>query len=132
MAQRSRTTSPPATQPKPGSQLPERVLEGTYANYFEIGQNLFEFVADFGQLYPDARMPVMHSRIVFGPAYAKRFLEVLLAAIESYEERFGHLPDDLATDSAISQTAPARSPGHPGQGGRRMSARSTKRERWTR
>jgi hypothetical protein len=101
-------SEPPVTRPEPAAQRPERVLEGTYANYFEIGQNVFEFVADFGQLYPDARVPVMHSRIILGPAYAKRFLEVLLNAIESYERRFGRIPEDLEVGIAVNGTVPER------------------------
>jgi uncharacterized protein DUF3467 len=72
-------------------------MEGRYANYFEIGHNVFEFVLDFGQLYPDSQPPVMHSRVIVGPAYAKRLLEVLLKAVDSYELRFGQIEDNDAT-----------------------------------
>ncbi len=33
------------------------ILEGRYANYFEIGHNAFEFVLDLGQLYFGSRKP---------------------------------------------------------------------------
>ena len=77
-------------------------MKGHYANYFEIGHNVFEFVLDFGQFYPDSQPPVMHSRVIVGPAYAKRLLEVLLKAVDSYEQRFGQIADeDAAVAAAI-------------------------------
>jgi ABC-type transporter Mla subunit MlaD len=76
-------------------------MEGHYANYFEIGHNVFEFVVDFGQLYPDGQQPVMHSRVIVGPTYAKRLLEVLLKSVGSYEQRFGRIADDVVATETV-------------------------------
>ncbi len=68
-------------------------LEGRYANYFQVGHNAFEFVLDFGQLYPEADVPALHTRIVANPAYVKAFLHLLSDALEVYRQSFGDIPD---------------------------------------
>ena len=68
-------------------------LEGRYANYLQVGHNAFEVVFDFGQQYPDAPSPTLHTRIVTNPAYLKEFLVVLADALEAYQRTFGELPD---------------------------------------
>lgn len=66
-----------------------RDLEGRYANYFNVGHNAFEVVLVFGQFYEDESQPHWHTRIVTGPAYAKRLLELLKEALDRYETSFG-------------------------------------------
>jgi hypothetical protein len=70
------------------------ILEGRYANYFEIGHNAFEFLLDFGQCYfeePDSRM---HTRIVTSPMFAKRLADSLNQALAQYERTHGRIPGD--------------------------------------
>ena len=43
------------------------VLEGRYANHFDVGHNAFEFVIDFGQAYDPADVCRSHTRIVTSP-----------------------------------------------------------------
>lgn len=62
--------------------------EGRYANYFQVGHNAFEFVMDFGQLYPGKQGHV-HTRIITSPPYAKELLKILQDAVEQYERQFG-------------------------------------------
>ncbi len=71
-----------------------RQPEGRYANYFQIGHNAFEFVIEFGQLYPQHASPQLHTRIVTGPAYAKMLSHLLQDAIAQYERAFGTLPSE--------------------------------------
>ena len=33
------------------------MLDGKYANYFQIGENALEFIVEFGQLYSDEPAP---------------------------------------------------------------------------
>lgn len=66
-------------------------IEGRYANYFEIGNNAFEFLLDFGQTYCDEPGSRMHSRIIVNPLYAKMLLEVLQKSVEQYEQIFGRV-----------------------------------------
>lgn len=64
-------------------------LEGRYANYFKIGHNAFEFLIDFGQLYPESEEAQIHIRIITSPAYAKALLETLEASVKQYEQVCG-------------------------------------------
>jgi len=69
-------------------------LEGRYANYVRVGHNAFEFLLDFGQFYsegrePEGREPLMHTRIVTSPTYAKVFLDTIRDSIAQYEATFG-------------------------------------------
>jgi hypothetical protein len=68
-------------------------LEGRYANYFKVGHNAFEFLLDFGQFYSDSIEPLMHTRVVTSPAYAKAMSDTLLEAIGIYEQTFGFIPE---------------------------------------
>lgn len=68
------------------------LLEGRYANYFEVGHNAFEFLVDFGQLYFEAPEGRMHTRIVTSPIFAKRLAEVLNRALSQYEQIHGPVP----------------------------------------
>jgi hypothetical protein len=74
----------------------ERQLHGRYANYVEIGHNAFEFILDFGQVYPEEDVDTQfHTRIIVNPVYAKSLLEVLKRSIEKYEEAFEPPPQSV-------------------------------------
>jgi hypothetical protein len=64
-------------------------IEGKYANYFQIGNNLLEFVIDFGQLYGDETVPLLHTRIILSPSYAKELFDLLQKSLEEYQAQFG-------------------------------------------
>jgi len=64
------------------------VPPGAYANHFRVGYNAFEFVLDFGQLYPD-RPVRFHTRIVTTPAHAKAFYVTLSESIQRFEQDHG-------------------------------------------
>lgn len=70
-------------------------VEGRYANYFRIGQNAFEFVLEFIQLYSsnNNKEEHLHTRIITSPSYAKIFLEMLQKSIENYENTFGKISE---------------------------------------
>jgi hypothetical protein len=63
--------------------------EGKYANYFQIGHNAVEFIVEFGQLYSDATVPLLHTRIITTPPYAKTLLKLLQEALAEHEAQFG-------------------------------------------
>jgi hypothetical protein len=68
-------------------------IEAKYANYFQIGQNAIEFVVEFGQLYSDETLPLLHTRIVTNPSYAKTLLTLLQEALAEHEAQFGPVRD---------------------------------------
>ena len=68
------------------------LLEGRYANYFEIGHNAFEFLLDFGQVYSEGPEGRMHTRIVTSPIFARQLAEVLNRALAQYEQMHGPVP----------------------------------------
>lgn len=70
-------------------------LEARYSNHFEIGQNAFEFLFDFGQDYGGSdTTSQIHTRIVTSPFFAKYFADLLWDAVHRYEEQNGRIPDE--------------------------------------
>lgn len=62
--------------------------EGRYANNLRIGHNALEFILEFGQAY-EGDPPVMHTRIVTHPSYAKLFAQLLAESVKEHEQQFG-------------------------------------------
>ena len=71
---------------------PNRIREGKYANYFEVGHNPFEFYVEFGQYDPPSQKVQMHTSIVTSPAYAKMLVETLSASVQNFEREHGPIP----------------------------------------
>jgi hypothetical protein len=69
-----------------------RVREGKYANYFEVGHNVFEFYVDFGQYDPQSEKVQMFSHIITSPACAKMIGETLCSSVEKFEREHGPIP----------------------------------------
>jgi hypothetical protein len=73
-----------------GGSAPHAPKRGVYANYFEIGDNAFEIVIDFGQHYESEQGPVeCHTRIVMTPGGAKSLLQLLQQTIAAHEAEYG-------------------------------------------
>ncbi len=68
-------------------------LEAKYANYFQVGQNTREFIIEFGQFHVEDSDPLVHTRIVTAPSFAKSFLTALAEAVASHEERYGPIEE---------------------------------------
>jgi hypothetical protein len=74
------------------------IVEARYANHFEVGQNEYEFVFDFGQFHapelaelaPGAAQ-VRIVRIVMPPPFAKALLHTLGRAIAEHEREHGNI-----------------------------------------
>jgi hypothetical protein len=71
-------------------------MEARYANYFNVGFNVHEFLFDFGQFHfeqaagvnePSPQVRII--RIVMGPPFAKSLLETLTRAVNEYEQLHG-------------------------------------------
>jgi len=65
---------------------PENSLTGRYANDCRVGQNLIEFVIDFGQHYEE-QPTVYHTRIITTPASMGEFVATMLEALEAHRQR---------------------------------------------
>jgi hypothetical protein len=72
---------------------PKGPLLGSYANYFEVGHNAFEFLLDFGQFYPGKDRAQVHTRVIMSPIYAKALLRTLEESLQRYEQTFGSIED---------------------------------------
>ncbi len=72
-----------------------RVKEGRYANCFQIGQNEFEFLIDFGQSYCERGEENIHTRIICNPFYANVLLKLLQTSIKRYEDDFGPIAEGI-------------------------------------
>ena len=74
-----------ATRPPAGASL--------YVNYFEVGQNPFEFLIELGQYRPGptdgAGDVVIHTRIATAPSYAKLLAMLLDRAVREHETENG-------------------------------------------
>jgi hypothetical protein len=69
----------------------ERPALAQYTNYFEVGQNPYEFLIDLGQFSPEAGSVHFHTRIATAPAFAKLLLATLESAVRSYEAEHGEI-----------------------------------------
>jgi hypothetical protein len=66
--------------------------EQRYSNQLEVGFNSVEFLLRFGQAREgDHETPVLE--IVTAPAFARAFSLTLVEALNSYEARFGPIPE---------------------------------------
>jgi hypothetical protein len=72
---------------------PKGPLLGSYANYFEVGHNAFEFLLDFGQFFPENDRARVHTRIIMSPTYAQALFRTLEESLQRYEQTFGSIED---------------------------------------
>jgi hypothetical protein len=83
-----------AVQPKAETAMQDfDSIEGKYTNYFQIGQNAIEVIVEFGQLYSDEPFPLLHTRIITSPSYARDLLKLLAEALAQYESHYGPIRD---------------------------------------
>lgn len=69
--------------------------EGRYANCFQIGQNEFEFVIDFGQSFEESECKEsFHTRVICNPYSVNILLKLLQKSVKEYEEMYGEVEND--------------------------------------
>ncbi len=83
------------TNSKNNSSQKTKKIEGQYANCFQIGQNEFEILIDFGQSYDETGEESFHTRIVCNPFYANVLLELLRKTIKKYGNAFGSVTEGI-------------------------------------
>lgn len=68
-----------------------------YANYFEVGHNLHEFLVDFGQFQPEVGAVILHTRIALGPIHAKMLSQIFYNSVQQYETENGEIIHQVST-----------------------------------
>ena len=63
-----------------------------YANAFNVGYNVAEFLVDVGRGFADTETR-FHVRVITTPTDAKRLLALLASSVDAYEREFGRLPE---------------------------------------
>ncbi len=83
----------------------QEVGAALYVNYFEMGQNPFEFLIDFGQYHPGADdgegATAIHTRIAMAPPYAKLLSDILVQSIRTHEFEHGPIEAIAAPTSPM-------------------------------
>jgi hypothetical protein len=68
----------------------------TYVNYFELGQNPYEFLIDLGQYHPGVADGIasigIHTRLVLTPTHAKLLSGLLARSVQEHEREYGPIP----------------------------------------
>lgn len=89
-------------QPPPPTGQPQPLL-ASYANYFEVGHNAFEFLIDTGQVEPQSGNVQLMSRVAVSPVHAKLLAQLLGRSIAQFEATHHEIPEiaDPEVDLAI-------------------------------
>ncbi len=74
-------------------------IEARYANCFQIGQNEFEFLIDFGQSYCEDEKGNFHTRIILNPFYVNVLLQLLQKSLKQFEDTFGPITEGIEEDA---------------------------------
>jgi hypothetical protein len=72
-------------------EIPDDVVDGTYANVAQIVFSPAEFVFDFGRAVPGRASFKIISRIITTPLHAKQFLLTLSENVSRFEDQFGEI-----------------------------------------
>ena len=94
----------PDAPPDPAQSAgPPRPLLASYANYFEVGHNAFEFLIDAGQVEPQSGNVQLMSRVAVSPVHAKLLAQLLAHSIAQFETTHHDIPDiaDIAEPEPI-------------------------------
>lgn len=71
----------------------QHVPLASYANYFEVGHNAFEFLIDAGQVEPQSGGIQLMSRIAVSPVHAKLLAQLLMRSIAQFESMHHEIQD---------------------------------------
>jgi hypothetical protein len=66
--------------------------ESCYANCFRVGFNAYEFIVEFGQVYP-SELERFHTRIVISTPLARSLSETLKRSLGDFDRKF-ELPQE--------------------------------------
>lgn len=83
-----------------------RPLLASYANYFEVGHNAFEFLIDVGQIEPQTGGVQLMSRIAISPVHAKLLAQLLSRSIAQFEKAHREIPEIATSDDELAILSP--------------------------
>src|SRR5438876_8944396 len=90
-------------QPTLRISLDDAVAQGEYVNFANIIPSPSEFVIDLGRIVPGRTDVKVYSRVIMTPLHAKQLLEALSQNISLFEQKFGEIRVDAATQYAVDE-----------------------------
>jgi|SRR5687767_12292526 hypothetical protein len=83
--------------------IDDTVAQGEYVNFANIIHSPSEFVVDLGRVVPGRTDVKIYSRVILTPLHAKQLLEALAHNIGLFEQKYGEIRTDSATQYAINE-----------------------------
>ena len=83
--------------------IDDQVAQGEYVNFATIIHSPSEFVLDLGRVVPGRTDVKIYSRVILTPLHAKQLLEALAHNIGLFEQKFGEIRTESATQYAIDE-----------------------------
>ncbi len=77
--------------------IDDHVAQGEYVNFANIIHSQSEFVVDLGRVVPGRADVKIYSRVILTPLHAKQLLEALGHNLGLYEQKFGEIRADAAS-----------------------------------
>ncbi len=91
-------------QPPPQTiriEIDDQTAQGQYVNFANIIHSPSEFVIDLGRIVPGRNDVKVYSRVIMTPLHAKQLLDALAQNISLFEQKFGEIRVDAATQYAV-------------------------------
>ena len=83
--------------------LDETTAQGQYVNFANIIHSPSEFVIDLGRIVPGRTDVKVYSRVIMTPLHAKQLLEALAQNIGLFEQKFGEIRVQDATQYSVNE-----------------------------
>ena len=83
--------------------LDDETAQGHYVNFANIIHSPSEFVVDLGRIVPGRPDVKVYSRVMMTPLHAKQLLQALAQNISLFEQKFGEIRVEMATQYAIDE-----------------------------
>jgi len=84
-------------------EIDDQTAQGQYVNFANIIHSPSEFVIDLGRIVPGRTDVKVYSRVIMTPLHAKQLLEALSQNISLFEQKFGEIRVDAATQYAVDE-----------------------------
>src|SRR5512145_937672 len=83
--------------------LDDATAQGEYVNFANIIHSPSEFVIDLGRIVPGRNDVKVYSRAIMTPLHAKQLLQALAQNISLFEQKFGEIRTDAATQYSVNE-----------------------------